>query len=673
MSQQLRRNKISIELTLNNYYAQLPKSQRDVSLIKQVLIAPMQIKKVEIFKSYDEHVTDVVVEVDNLDPNVAAYWSEGKYIANLSIIAETPGDTKLGFENYFACFDLRIINTPAFSRNYATNTTVSAKVVLKSITRTRLEIENNFTYELGGKNGKGAAGVGQAPIQFLNSTLMEMYSRNYMEAGEEGNIPWNMTYCDLIEPVHQIHTTPSNGFKMITDTNMQTLEYFFKHYPVFNTTYDWMLDDFNTSDGGDKTELRITDLTWWPAWEEKIDANLSAIMNKEIEGAENKEAATITALRFFKIQQIEHIPYYDWVVFYVKNGYPKIWAVDVSSGKPIPMVAWNGIHEEAPVLTPSGNIKKIKNPMYREYLTFMTQREIVQSQLFLNVFQNLHPHLEKFTFSNVFIGEIDIHTVVEFKLEDTEDPGKYDRLGMGYQVLHTYTREDLQPKNYTGVTSSSNDDDPVNSQFSYSHALVTDIVFLTIDKGELDIASMGNEDAVNVSEDPGDYTPSENDPCAGATDTGGTPGGTTGGSDGVGIPGNTSISDQALALYNQKFKYLWNGKRLSQGGLDCSGYTTLAVTRAGVGGYPHGTTAQRKWCNRHAQKIDSTANAKAGDVLFFGYGDSYGHTGIAIGGGQFVHSSGGSSNTINNLGKGASKGSYATYSAKNTLVYRLKG
>jgi hypothetical protein len=221
MPNTLNRNKIQIKLKPNLYYTQLPKAQRDKSLLGPgpIDIAPFQIKKVEIFKSYATHVTDVVLHLDNIDPSIAAQWSENKYIAHLIISPDMVGDTGTGIDNFFMVHSLTQKPTPEAERMYSTIPTANLTVILKSITRARLEKENNFTFELGGKKGQGAAGVGKSPIQFLESDLMKLYARNYMEAGEETVNPWTMTYCDRTEPTHQIRTTPPDGFKMITDNN----------------------------------------------------------------------------------------------------------------------------------------------------------------------------------------------------------------------------------------------------------------------------------------------------------------------------------------------------------------------------------------------------------------------------------------------------------------------
>ncbi len=673
MSQQIQRNNIIIELNPNNYYTQLPKSQRDTALLKQVTITPIQIKKLEIFKSYVYHVTDVIVEIDNLDPQVAILWGEGKYIAKLTVGAETRGDNDAGFENYFVCYDLKMTDTPAEFTVHGAAPTVGAVVILKSITRTRLEAENNFTFELGGKNGTGAAGGGKAPIQFLHDDLMELYSRNYMESGAETSIPWDTTYVDMIDQQHQIHTTPSNGYKIITNTNMEALEFFFKHYPIFNTSYDWVLDDCNTSTTGLATNLKLADFVWWPAWEPHINIDLSNVMNRTIPEEKTSSSAefrTLSILRFHRITLTEHVSYHDWVKYYVKNGYAKIWAVDVSSGKPIPMHHWNARHQFAAVMTPNGSIKTIPNPMYQEYLTFMTYKEIEETQLYKNTFQNLHPILQKFTFSNVFVGDVDIHTIVEFKLDKINTEQKYDRLGMGYQVLHTYTRSDLQPKELTEVSSSGNDSKPENSQFNYTFALTSEVIFLVIDKGDLDIAQVGKEDAANLVGSPTDHNFTPYDPCASASDVDGGMMGT----DGSNLPGNTSIRDQAMSMYKQGFKYVYGGKKSLAAGIDCSGFTRLAISRAGVGGYGHGTWGQQEWCKKHAATITGTSNVKAGDILFFRWGGtgSWGHTGIAINSTQYVHSSGGSANHAGNPGIGATISTHKHMTGKVLRIYRIK-
>ncbi len=665
MSQQLRRNKIQILLSPNNYYSQLPKAQRDVGKLTQITIAPMQIKKVEIYKSYLQHVTDVVVEIDNLDPDVATFWAEGKYIANL-IISPESSDNPNNIHNYFVCYDMKRKDVPPEARVYGSIPTISATVILKSITRTRLEVENNFTYELGGKNGKGAAGVGKHPLEFLHTDLMEIYNRNYLEEGLEATKPWNTDYCDLIEPIHQIHTTPSNGYKMIVDNNIDTLEFFFRHYHLFNTPYDWILDDCSTG-GYEVSSLRISDFAWWPAWEPFIDQELSKILNVE-PGSDAADRAfnTASAIRFFKIQKVEHVAYYDWFVFYVRNGYPKIWAVDVSSGKPIPMNNWNAVHEDAKVMTPSGAIKTVKNPMYKEYLTFMTPKEIEEAQQYLNIYQGLHPLLEKYSFSNVFVGDVDIHTIIELKMRAGDDTQKFDRLGMGYQVLHTYSREDLQPKGMTETTSSGNDQDPVESKFSYSHALRTEIVFLTIDKGDLNITGLGTEDAINVQDISAGYVPPATDECASQTDQPGV-GVVPGGSSGTGIPNNSSIADQGEAIVSKGFVYCYGCT--AERKMDCSSFTQKAVTRSGIGGYPRTTSTQLVWCQKYAQRIDSYENIQRGDIIFWKtYTNRGGHTGIATSNSHYAHA---------NSAKSARKGTISAFSnyrrRSKTDIFRLKG
>ncbi len=680
MSQLTRRNRIFIDLVPNNYYAQLPTAKAE-EVLPRVNIAPMQIKKLEIYKSYVQHITEVVVEIDNMDANVAVLWSESKYIAKLNIAPDNVKDS-VGFENHFVCFDMEMEEVPPEYAVFPPVQTVSVIVTLKSITRTRLEIENNFPFELGGKNGKGAVGSSKPPKDFLNQDLMKMYNRNYMDQGNETFVPWNTDFCDFKNTVHQVFTTPPNGYRMITDNNFQALEYFFEFYPMFNTPVGWLLDDFNT-DRKAPSMVRVSDLSWWEQWRNYKNEHLSDMFNIELPPTSVTSTAayrTAANIRYFRIQKLEHLSYHDWVRFYTKNGFVKIWAVDVSSGKPIPMNAWNSIHQYSRVLTPTGNVKNIENPMYREYLTFMTSKEIEETQLHLNMFQELNPTMEKYSFANVLVGEIDMHTVVEFKVpvpEPTEmipNPKKpLDRMGIGYQVLHTYTRETFEPKEVKEINDRTTDKDPRHSQFTFNHSLKSELVFLVVDQGDLSIALAGSEDAVRVSTVIGDVRyPTQADLCidgdGNVKDRGtyDTPGGT----DGVGIPGNTSIGDQAQAMINTGFGYTWGGKTSLSAGIDCSGFTRLAVKHAGVQGYPHGTANQRPWCGTNASLITSVSGVKRGDVLFFNWGNgrSYGHTGIAISSTQFVHSSGGQSG-----GVGARTTNFANYHPKNMEIYRIGG
>jgi len=663
-----RLNDVSITLVPNNYYIQLPSSV-DRSLLAKTEIEPFQIAEVQIFKSYRTHTTDVKVWIESLDPTIAGLWSEGKYIALLSISPAALGDTVNGISNYFVCLDLTVTGNDV----YGTLPTVKCIVTLKSITRTRLELENNFPFELGGRGEGGAAGAGMNPIDFKDQKLAPLYQRTYSEEGETDS-PWTEDLCNYTDKKHLTDGSPSNGYKMEVDNNFEALELFFEHYPLFNTVYDWVLDDFNTMDGNNPTTIRITDFTWWEAWLNFENVDLSNLMNNEVPEPDNggahvsQDTRTASALKFFNMQKIEQIPYYDAVTFSVVNGFPKIWATDISSGNHIPTPNWNALHVDAPVLTPGGNIRIVKNPMYKEFLTFMQEQELSQTQLYKNLFQSMHPVLETYTFSNLYIGEIDLHTVVKRKKEKLQtnlyDYYGYDRLGAGYQLLHTYSRHPLEPRSKT-LSNPEADGDPRTSQYSYKFILKTEIVFLFVDARPLEIAEAGHEEASFISDNPDYYNYLGTDPCASSADYSG------GGTDGKGIPGNTSIADQGQHMVDHGFKYCYGGT--ADDCMDCSGFTQKAVKRAGITNYPRTTHTQVNWLKNNAARIDKVENIKRGDIVFFKTTSAeVGHTGIAISNTQFIHSSGGSKNTRRNPGKGASTSSFASYYKKPNYIFRLK-
>ncbi len=70
----------------------------------------------------------------------------------------------------------------------------------------------------------------------------------------------------------------------------------------------------------------------------------------------------------------------------------------------------------------------------------------------------------------------------------------------------------------------------------------------------------------------------------------------------------------------------------SPGGFDCSGLVLYSFRQAGVS-LPHNTAQQRS-----AARPVKLAELRRGDLLFFDQeGKKYGHVGIYVGGGKFVH------------------------------------
>lgn len=95
--------------------------------------------------------------------------------------------------------------------------------------------------------------------------------------------------------------------------------------------------------------------------------------------------------------------------------------------------------------------------------------------------------------------------------------------------------------------------------------------------------------------------------------------------------------------------YVWGGESMSEGGMDCSGFVYNALRDAG---YNVGRDTAQGY-RSYGKRVDAS-QLQPGDLIF--YGNSKGATHIAIyaGNGQIIHSSGGSSNTKSNPGKGVS-------------------
>jgi len=97
-------------------------------------------------------------------------------------------------------------------------------------------------------------------------------------------------------------------------------------------------------------------------------------------------------------------------------------------------------------------------------------------------------------------------------------------------------------------------------------------------------------------------------------------------------PSNAAPADRAASLAAKMVgkPYKYGGS--SPSGFDCSGLVQYSFKQAGVS-LPHNTVQQRS-----ASRLISVAELRRGDLLFFNQeGKKYGHVGIYLGDGKFVH------------------------------------
>lgn len=121
----------------------------------------------------------------------------------------------------------------------------------------------------------------------------------------------------------------------------------------------------------------------------------------------------------------------------------------------------------------------------------------------------------------------------------------------------------------------------------------------------------------------------------------------SGGSAGSGSGTGSDIADYALQFIG--VPYVYGGA--SPSGFDCSGFTMYVYNHFGYS-LPHGASSQL----RYGSEVGSMSSLQPGDIVFFhntvsGDPDPASHVGIYIGGGEFVHASSGSAEsvTISNL------------------------
>ena len=97
-------------------------------------------------------------------------------------------------------------------------------------------------------------------------------------------------------------------------------------------------------------------------------------------------------------------------------------------------------------------------------------------------------------------------------------------------------------------------------------------------------------------------------------------------------PSNAAPADRAAALAAKMVgkPYKYGGS--SPSGFDCSGLVQYSFKQAGVS-LPHNTVQQRS-----ASRLIQVAELRRGDLLFFNQeGKKFGHVGIYLGDGRFVH------------------------------------
>jgi gamma-D-glutamyl-L-lysine dipeptidyl-peptidase len=94
------------------------------------------------------------------------------------------------------------------------------------------------------------------------------------------------------------------------------------------------------------------------------------------------------------------------------------------------------------------------------------------------------------------------------------------------------------------------------------------------------------------------------------------------------VPAMIDLARRFLGL-----PYTWGGT--SSFGYDCSGFTQMLCRRRGIN-MPRDAQPQADWSE--IQPVASTGDLQPGDLLYFGKSDKkITHTGLYIGGGEFIH------------------------------------
>jgi len=682
-------NRISISVVPNPQYQQVRISDGDLlSRESSIIISPNQITKLEIFKSYEINTTQLRLHVSDLDNDTASSIIEGKMLIHITIepmVKKTSGNAQ--YANFFMCYDMN--PSPTVTRVIGTYPTITTAIDLKSITLTRMDVENNFAFTLGGKGPQfDPLGVGETPLNFLlgpfGRSLTETYTPSRVTT-DNSNLMLDLDYTDSKLGSDSIITSaPSTGYQMNVETNFEVLGYFFEQYPIFKTPYAWILDDFSTKNDGHLSErasvIKILDLTKYQTWEPYTNVALSNFMMGKVQTNTQNKMESFKSIDF---HIVERSTFFNTGRFMFKHNSPKIYAEEMATGNPIDVKAWNDSHNENYVLTNTNGyvkLKKMSNPMYKYYVTFLSSIELQQMQEFHNIFMNLHPEIVTYSFNNVWFGQIDINTVIDLKAETLGDyevykrpDGKtYDRIGVGYQVTHTFTQ--IKPDDATLNLLKEKQEQVEERTYMPVFFLNTEIGMLMLDKGPNSIADFltqrrdrpSREQTLTLSQlynNTSDVLCSDDSNPAHSVniDLDTIP------KSGPRSSANTQIAIEAAKLIKRGFSYAQS---------DCSNFTMKAVRAAGADRgkepYPDGTKNQTSWFLKYKHNgivlVESVDKIKPGDIVFFhSQGRDNGHTGIALNNQTFMHSS------VTN-GRGAATADFKSYErvlGKPTMIFRI--
>ena len=656
---------------------------------REVIIDSWRIKELQIRKSYRDATTSIVLQLTEIDHTTAARLAEGKYILGVGISAsmarEDTGPTSVG---HFYVADTDFDGNTTTIGLYPT---VSITLHLKSIILQRLQLENNLSFELGGKGPSGSIVQGVDPYTFFTTAVKGKYIRTYLPNNDLIG-GFDLTQFISENSPLKVKGHPDMGYKIEADNNFDALQFIMDVYPMTTSPFGWMIDDMAVhSNLQTSTSLTIKDFldfrSWFNGDPDHIDmtfsgliANSSELMDVagvHIGGASGRDVESglgsdkvnieytpssdpkkttpndlIDMVRIFDFRPVDAGAAFNIGRFMISDLTPKIYAERVSDGSITMMTDWNKQYATAkvPVSNHSSlELKDIPNPMYRKYVTFMPAAEIAKCQNNLNAFNSMHPEFKTYSLTNLWYGEIDTHTTIAFPQATLVDDEKYlvpstsgqedyyDRIGTTFELTHTFNRisgtdATLERKRIeSGVP-------PDEQAFNLPQfRLTTEVTMLILDAKEY----------LHTNDTSGYFIDANNNNLP--NDLGLLS--ATCEKDGVlslpegdpNTPGNGDILANAWEMYNRGFRYSLNGaQNLNQ--MNCSHFVGWAVRKAGIKNFPTYTLSQLSTLNKmvaagEAVRIGSKADIQAGDILFFhGSAGANRHVGIAISNTEYIES-----------------------------------
>lgn len=610
----------NLDPEVNEYDINAPIDQGIASSgIKKAFILDFRhIASMRIIKSYDSHITEIVMDLEYLTTDEILILTTGQSFISIEITSSF-FSSGTDSNDYGSSANVFVVQDYSNAESYSDESSggiIFNKVSLHlySLTLTRMLAENNFSFQ----TQDTAAGAGLKPKEFLTDVIQKIFLETYTKEiynnseGEDVAKSW-FRFNDEEEVRNKItSSSPTTGYILHGKNNFEILNNYFKEYPVLLTPHNWILDDLPVDTpevNGPTSQLVVTDFFVATACK-RADFISNIVSNV---GNQSQELAEYFEFNFAQIR-----PIFNSTKFESSTKTPMIQLIQSQAGIPtiVDATKINKTVSKFIANKREPEIKLIQNPTVKKIYTFMTESDIISQLAFRTKYEATHPKYEKYTFKKVAFHFFNVNEALykSIKNPDITD-ASIEQVGPLYQIEYTFKR--FRTTAGTLQSRFSNQQDEIQTyscdvQVEYATTMKVPSgqlsTFLDIEAEVNDLKLKLLETIIGTSS--AAYQVGTVVPYRGKLEI-------------KGVPGD--IAKTAGEMIDKGFKYAWG----YSGPLyyDCSGFTMRAVCAAtglipfgsatNKKSFPKHSKAQYNWCLRYAKPIEY-GDVQAGDLIFLG-------------------------------------------------------